>query len=517
MDTTKKLIGFGVGLCLFVGIALTTNHSLAANLPQSGTGPRVEPRVMSELQDNGTADYWLDFGSKADLSAAGGMDWSERGWYVYQTLADLADQSQANVKSYLDTAGIQYESFWINNSILVKNSDLATLNQLTGFREITEIRSTQILTISDTGTTGAPENEINANAQPNISHVQAPTVWGMGYTGQGMVVASIDTGVRYTHQALVNQYRGNLGSGSYNNNYNWYDPTTDGTLSPTDTNGHGTHTMGIMVGNNGSSQIGMAIGAKWIACRACTTNTCTDLALLACGQFMVAPTDLSGNNPDPSQRPNVVNNSWGDCSTSYDSWYQGAVNAWIAAGIYPVFSNGNSSNCSYSSPPGLNTVGNPARYGNVTGVGASGQSDGQYATFSNWGPTDNLDTVNPHSGYADLKPQVIAPGTYILSSYDTSDSTYASMSGTSMAAPHVAGLVALMWSAAPCLKGNYANTETIIEYTATRVSYSDGVHPANSSPNYATGWGEINALSAVNSALIYCGDASFIYLPLVIH
>src|SRR5699024_274314 len=96
-----------------------------------------------------------------------------------------------------------------------------------------------------------------------------------------------------------------------------------------------------------------------------------------------APTDLQGNNPDPSLRADVVNNSWGDCGTSYDGWYQGTVDAWVAAGVVPVSSNGNAGNCGYSYPPGRNTVGNPARYGSMLGIGSSGNSNGEYATHSN--------------------------------------------------------------------------------------------------------------------------------------
>jgi subtilisin family serine protease len=190
---------------------------------------------------------------------------------------------------------------------------------------------------------------------------------------------------------------------------------------------------------------------------------------------------------------------------SYDGWYQGSVDAWHAAGIYPIFSNGNAGNCGYSYPPGLNTVGNPARYGNVTGVGSTGQSDGQYATHSNWGPTDNPDTVNPVPGHADLKPQVMAPGVNVRSSVNTSDSSYASWGGTSMSAPHVTGLVALMWQAAPCLVGDYATTETILEETATPIPYDDGTGGGATVPNQATGWGEINALDAVEEAIAHCG------------
>jgi len=120
----------------------------------------------------------------------------------------------------------------------------------------------------------------------------------------------------------------------------------------------------------------------------------------------------------------VVNNSWGDCGQEYDPWFADVVDGWLAAGVYPVFSNGNASNCGYPAPPGLNTVGNPARYGNVTGVGSSGEQNGQYATHSNWGPTDNLDIINPVDTFANMKPQVLAPGVSIRSSVPTSDTSY---------------------------------------------------------------------------------------------
>jgi uncharacterized repeat protein (TIGR01451 family) len=265
--------------------------------------------------------------------------------------------------------------------------------------------------------------------------------------------------------------------------------------------------MGTMIGDDGgANQIGIAPGATWIACEGCPGGSCPDASLLTCAQWIAAPYPVGDpGSPDPDKRPHVVNNSWGDCGSSYDDWYQASVDAWHAAGVYPVFSNGNASNCGYSSPPGCNTVGNPGRYGNVTGVGSTGQANGAYATHSNWGPTDNLDTVNPN-GFPSVKPNVAAPGVDIRSSLSGSDSQYASWAGTSMSAPHVAGLVALMWQAGPCLIGDYATTEDLIQSTAVAVPYASacgGEGPGNV-PNMATGWGEIDALEAVTQASIYC-------------
>jgi len=410
------------------------------------------------------------------------------------------------VRDYLDAQGTDYAAFWIDNVIVVESSSRDTMNSLMSFSEIEALRARRTLGLIE------PEefdiSEIVPMAtEANISHVLADQVWAEGVTGEGIVVANIDTGVRYTHEALGGQYRGNLGGGSHNHNYNWWDPYGDHPAFPTDDHGHGSHTMGIMIGGDGgTNHIGMAPGAQWIACRGCDVASCTDAALLECAQFIAAPWDLTGpGTGNPDLRPHVVNNSWGDCSQTYDDWYQGVVDAWHAAGIYPISSNGNASNCGYPEPPGLNTVGNPARYGNMTGVGSTGQSNGQYATHSNWGPTDSPDTVNPR-GYPNLKPQVVAPGVNIRSSVNSGDSAYASYGGTSMSAPHVAGLIALLWQGAPCLVGDYATTETIVEETATPIPYAsgNGDEGPGDVPNHATGWGEINAFAAVQAAQDFC-------------
>jgi len=266
--------------------------------------------------------------------------------------------------------------------------------------------------------------------------------------------------------------------------------------------------MGTMVGDDGAAnQTGMAPGAEWIACRACSAGGgCPAVELLTCAEWIAAPYPIgTPAAADPDLRPQIVNNSWGDCDRAYDGWFQSVVDAWHAAGIYPVFSNGNASNCAYSQPPGCNTVGNPGRYGNVTSVGSTGQADGAYAPHSNWGPTDALDTVNP-AALPTIKPQVVAPGVNIRSATATSDTSYDSWTGTSMSAPHVSGLIALMWQAAPCLVGDYAATETIIQETANPIPYPSacgGEGPGNL-PNQATGWGEIDADTAVLAAIAHC-------------
>ena len=470
-------------------------------------GVAVEPELAAAMDSRGEAGLLVDFRERPDLSPALGMDWHERGRFVVDVLRESAVRSQARVRAYLDRSRVSYQAFWIDNLILVPSASREVFDGLLGFEEIEVLRARRTLDlIEPVARAEAPSG--GRAVEPNIGHVGADQVWALGYTGTDMVVANIDTGVRYTHDVLEPHYRGNLGGGVFDHAYNWLDGVDGSAAAPFDDHGHGSHTMGTMVGDDGgANQVGMAPGATWIACDACdASGGCPEAALLSCAQWIAAPYPAgSPGSADPSKRPHVVNNSWGDCGRSYDSWYQGVVDSWHAAGVYPVFSNGNASNCGYSTPPGCNTVGNPGRYGNVTGVGSTGQSNGAYATHSNWGPTDNPDTVNPE-GYPSIKPQVAAPGVSIRSATAGSDTSYGSWDGTSMSAPHVGGLVALMWQAGPCLVGDYAQTETIIMATATAIPYASncgGEGPGNV-PNQATGWGEIDALTAVTEAMVWC-------------
>ena len=337
---------FAVLLMVGMFFNLVAPATALAKGPELQASITVDPAVLTEMKANGSANYWIDFTADADLSAAYDMGWTERGWYVYNALTANAKESQANVAAYLTGANVEYQSYWIKNTILVKSSNLNTLNGLLNFPEIKAINPRQTFILYEPDTTAAViDNGVNS-IEPNLTHINADDVWGLGYTGAGLVIANIDTGVRYSHQALVNQYRGNMGGGSFNHNYNWFNPDNLSDNTPRDGHGHGTHTMGTMVGDDsGSNQIGIAPGAEWIACAGCPDGGCTDSALLGCGQFMAAPTDLTGANANPDMRPIAVNNSWGDCGQTYDDWYAGPINAWLAAGVYPVFSNGNSSNC----------------------------------------------------------------------------------------------------------------------------------------------------------------------------
>jgi hypothetical protein len=506
------------------GPAAATISSQAPTALTQAAAVSVEQAVRNALAAGETPAVLVKFRGKADLSAAFGMtDRNARATYVYQTLRDFAATRQASVvqtlasQYRLSEAAHEYTVLWIDNAIAISRLSAPMLSSLEADPAVESVRVQKEIPLPQEPATETPPWQLN-DAVSSLAHIKVPEVWALGHKGAGVVVANIDAGVRYTHQALVGKYRGNLGSGSFDHNYNWYDPYNH-SAAPRYSDPHGSHTMGTMVGDGGTTttQTGAAPDAKWVACIGFGLSGAgaTDAGLLECGQWALAPYPTAGGGtPDPTKHPDIVNNSWGDCGRSYDDWYEGVIDGWIAAGIVPVFSNGNASNCGYPSNPPLNTVGNPARSGKVLGIGSTGTTNGLYASHSNKGTTDNPNPGLPNypdsAGFPNLKPNVVAPGVSIRSSGSSSDTTYYNETGTSMSAPAAAGVIALMWSAAECLRGDYATTGTLLMNTANPVpvatgSPSDG--PGNV-PNQATGWGEIDALAAVNASIQHCATSA---------
>jgi subtilisin family serine protease len=252
--------------------------------------------------------------------------------------------------------------------------------------------------------------------------------------------------------------------------------------NPTDGHGHGTHCTGTIAGSGG---IGVAPGAKWISCKGLRDDgSGTNAALIACGQFVACPHNYQGNNPDCTQAPDVVSNSWGGSGGS--TWYDSVIRSWHSAGIIPVFANANSG-------PNCRTTGSPAdSTADVIGVGAT-QSNDAIASFSSRGPANN----------GGQKPQLSAPGASVRSAGHTSNTAYATMSGTSMACPHVAGVATLLRSKSRNV--TYNQVKTILQNNADRNLVFSGQNcngtPDNAWPNYTFGYGRLNALRSVNALL----------------
>jgi len=310
-------------------------------------------------------------------------------------------------------------------------------------------------------------------------------VWSeFGVTGEGIVVGQSDSGVDAVHPALAANYRGK-DSGPV---YNWFDPWQH-RAQPYDANGHGTHTLGTAVGQDG---IGVAPGATWFACANLVRTLGNPAAYLDCMQFMLAPHPPDGDplrDGRPDLAADISTNSWG-CPPLLEGCDQltlwQATEALRAAGIFFVVAAGNDGPAcdSLQTPPG--------NYGDVVSVGAI-NAQGQISSFSSRGPN----TLSPDGAHG---PTLLAPGEKILSAWPGGGWFVAQ--GTSMAAPHVAGVVALMWSANPALRGDIEKTRQILIETATPYTGPpDGCGPANEFPDSGAGYGIVNAYEAVRRAL----------------
>jgi subtilisin family serine protease len=478
----RLFIAGSASITLTAGMTMAVAPAQAAVSDQEPTGEaEVEQQVRDELADSDTTVFWVYMREQADLSAASEItDRADQGWYVYDQLTETAAASQADLVSILEDAEVDYETFWIANTIRVAG-DEQLLEQIAARPDVAEVTADRTYRLPEPEA-GDDEQQINA-VEWNIDRIQAPQVWDtFGVTGEDIVIGAIDSGALFDHPALVNQYRGNQGDG-FDHDYNWWDPSSicgSPSLTPCDNNGHGTHVTGTMVGDDGGdNQIGVAPGATWIMAKGCETSDCSQSALLSSGQFILAPTDLQGENPNPELRPHIVNNSWGGGADT-DPWYRPTVEAWVEAGIFPQFASGNPGS-------GCGLAGNPGNLPESYAAGAFDINDNLYVN-SGRGPSAWGDDV--------IKPNIAAPGVNVRSAWN--DGGYNAITGTSMASPHVAGTVALMWSAAPALLRDIENTRQLLDQTAEDTEdLACGGEPNN---NNVWGEGKLDAFTAVQQS-----------------
>jgi subtilisin family serine protease len=455
-----------------------TSQSLTP--PQAGA-PAAAPST-SPSRSTARRVVWVMMKRQASLTTARAQgDWNARGRAVHSELTRAALTEQGALRAFLTQRGAKVRPFWIVNALRVE-ADQATIDAVAKRPDVAQVMPDRTYAVPPVQR-GVPVQAINGT-EWGLQNIRAPEAWdAFGSRGEGIVVANIDTGVQFDHPALQAQYRGSLPGGGYDHNYNWFDPAGvcgSPSLEPCDNNSHGTHTMGTMVGDDGDpgdNQIGVAPHAKWMAAKGCESSFCSLESLLASAEFILAPTDLTGQNPRPDLRPQIVNNSWG--GGPGDPFFQAAVQSWVAAGIFPAFSAGNSGDF------GCGTVGSPGDYPESYASGAL-DIDNNIAFFSSLGPAmDGL-----------IKPNIAAPGVDVRSSVPGDD--YDFFSGTSMASPHLAGTIALMWSAAPALFGDVDGTRALLDLTA--IDTNDlrcGGEPEN---NNVWGEGRLDAFAAVDAA-----------------
>lgn len=460
----------------FLAAGPTVTHAVTpASTEVAG---KVDPLVLRQVEGGAQATFWAVLEAKADLSQAHVVrHWADRGAPVMDALQRTADASQANLRSWLSARGVRHQSFWVVNAVRI-TAGIEVLERVAARPEVARVLPSRAYRVSRT-TPGRSERTTGP-VEWGIDRIGADDAWAaFGARGQRITVASIDTGVLYTHPALVRQYRGNRGE-AFQHDYNWWDPANvcgSPLSSPCDNIGIGTHTMGTMVGDDGAgNQIGVAPRARWIAAKGCEAAFCSDLALVSSGQWVLAPTDLRGENPRPGLRPHVVSSSWD--GEPDDPLFRPIVRAWVAAGIFPVFAVG-------ANGPSCDSVGAPASYPNSYGVGAFDMNN-VIASFSGRGPSPFGNAT---------KPDIGAPGVNIRSSYN--DGGYSILSGTSMATPHLSGTVALIWSEVPSLKGDVRGTLPFIDDTAVDTAGACG---GTLDDNNTWGEGRLDAFAAVDAA-----------------
>jgi serine protease AprX len=459
---------------------------------------KIAPWVMEHTANGQQAEFFVVLTDQADLSQAATLQSkAEKGRYVYNALLNKGQTTQAPILQWLREHGLEYRSFYIVNAVLVKGTR-EVADALAARPDVARIEGNPHIQnhFPQPGSLNeSPPHPLRpATIEPGISYTHAPDVWALGFTGQDIVVASADTGVRWTHDALKPHYRGWDGV-TADHDYNWHDSIHDSVGNPCGNDSpfpcddffHGSHTTGTAIGDDGmGNQIGMAPGAKWIGCRNMDVGNGTPTRYIECMQWFLAPTRIDGSDPDPTKAPDITINSW-ECPASEGCSFdtlQAAVEAQAAAGIMMVSAAQNSGpNCStVQNPPGI--------YEATYSVGALNTGTDTIASFSSRGPV-----IVDGSGR--IKPDITAPGTNTRSASNTADNAYTFASGTSMATPHIAGGLALLWSAIPSLQHQLTESRDALNNSAVHIASTQCGDAGP--PNNVYGWGRVDIFAAVGA------------------
>ncbi|MBK7095457.1 MAG: S8 family serine peptidase [Saprospiraceae bacterium] len=478
---------------------------------------KVSPQLLRQLE-NKEKEYFLVYLNKQTAIPEHDLDKNSKAEKAYQILITNLE-TQEDIVNILSRGKYEFRRYYIVNAISVYGD----INLVITLASRNDVNYISFDSPSKSEDSYLDISGIMASPEPTwgISIINADQVWNIGYTGHGIVVGGQDTGYDWKHPALKDKYRGNKINANADHNYNWHDaiheinsnnndsipdpknnPCGLNAAEPCDDHSHGTHTMGTMAGQTDSLLIGVAPGAKWIGCRNMERGWGKPSTYIECFEWFLAPTDLNGKNPDPSKSPDVINNSWScpvseGCDPTNWQYMELALNNLRASGVFVVVSAGNDgiNNCGSINTPA-------AMFERSFTVGATKKlldtlTNTVYdtiASFSSRGPVIIDNSFR-------LKPDISAPGQKILSSVPGNKYSYSS--GTSMAGPHVAGVVALVLSANTDLRGNTNRIEEILESTADPKPEVDECRNINEKlvPNSIFGHGRINALAAVNRAL----------------
>lgn len=391
----------------------------------------------------------VDAAAMSDRFHAEKVPVEQRAELVITELQQVATATQEPWLTWLKDYEDQYQNlrtFWIVN-LAVMEATPALIEALEQRPEIDLIDfEDHWLTLDKPVAIGTPTSaKAIGGIEPGLAAINAPAMWALGYTGKGRKAFIYDTGVWPTHPAYSNRF---LGNGFP------YAQTWDGFRSPVPTganNNHGTHVCGTTMGLDTATAdtIGVAFKGYWIA----NDHVASSVAGLAPLTEMIASfewaMDPDGNPATSYDVPDVINNSWrwyDDPDTVHCAGFiVNLLNSIEAAGIANVFSGGNfgPNNSTISSPQRINTNEvNTFCVGSVNGNSASLP----ISDFSSIGPRQC-----PGTGSLEIHPEVVAPGQNVRSAWGTGE--YNSISGTSMASPHVSGAILLLKEAYPMASG----------------------------------------------------------------
>lgn len=479
MHTRRLIIAAAVAMLLVV---------VGTEANAASPSEKISSRLMADTSNGRAAEALVVLSEQADLHAAAALPSKlDKGRFVVNALREVATRTQAPLRRFLEQRGVAYQSFYIVNMIKV-TGDRALIEELAARSDVKQIDANPRVRTALPVPTGVDLKSDQADRiEWNVTRVNAPKLWNRGFRGEGRVVADADTGVQWDHPALKSHYRGWNGS-TVDHDYNWHDATSQHSATPVDPHSHGTFTTSQMVGDDGAgNQVGVAPGAQWIACRNMDAGgTGSPSTYTECFEFLIAPYPVGGDpsQGDPTLAPDSINNSWG-CPTSEGcsvNTLKSIVDAVRAAGIFPAVAAGNSgSGCSSLFDP-------PSFYDSSVTVGATTSSNG-IASFSSRGPVTQ-------DGSNRLKPDVSAPGDNIRGAVP-GNGYQSGWSGTSMATPHVAGGVALLWQVKPTLVGDIDGTEALLENTAHhQLTTQNCGGTQGQTPNNVFGYGIINLAAA---------------------
>ena len=419
---------------------------------------QIDADLWQAMQNGGDVDFIVRFNDQLDLSSfpgnakGKGMQRSALLW----ALRDQADVSQSDAVRLLRASGAKrLIQLWSINALAV-TANPAAIEQLAALPGV------DIINLDSSLTEPTPQAATAAVSEWNLHSIRAPKMWTAGYDGTGTVVASMDSGVDNLHPDLNASWRGGANS--------WFDPNGEH-ATPYDKTGHGTQTTSLMVGGGaGGSNIGVAPGAEWIAVKIFNNAGVASQSVIHQGfQWLLDP----DNNPDTNDSPDVVNNSWGypnEVAQCFDA-FNADIGVLKAAGIAVVFSAGNQGSLGSVSP-----ADNPESF-------AVGSVDASLNVA-------NSSSRGPSACDGSFFPEVVAPGVNVMAADLTFGGlfpdSYVTVSGTSFAAPHVAGTMALLRQANP--DATVAQIEQALTGTALDLG-ATGV-------DNLSGYGLINAVAA---------------------